>query len=311
MVLHRLLQELGNYVEYLRVHRGYSEHTCMAYERDVVQFLNFMDELLGDDVELEGETPSKLGEQPLFVPTDRRHLNQFLRQLRTKGNKTKTIVRKMSSLKGFYQWLIRQKHINVNPFELMELPKHVRGLPKVLSVADVQKLLNAKDLAWSDKVAVELLYACGLRVSELVNLTLPDVAVEAGYVRCVGKGNKERLVPMGELTQHVVRAYLGQRRQIPLKQIAPEHESLFLLDVTGSPVNRYAVWRLLQQLGKRLGKSISPHTLRHSFATHLLENGADLRVVQELLGHSDISTTQIYTHVSKKHIQQAYQQVFQ
>ncbi|MCA9798024.1 MAG: tyrosine-type recombinase/integrase [Cyanobacteria bacterium HKST-UBA04] len=295
-------QALADYLEYLRAQRGYSEHTCAAYERDVLQFIDFVEADEAASAQSAQQNLFKPGPSP--VPTEeRRVINAFLRHLRKEGAKTRTIVRKVSSLKGFYQWLIRQEAVAVNPFEFIDLPKTMRNLPKVLSVRDVQKLLQSPDLPLSHKVAVELLYACGLRVSELIELRWQDVNLEGGYVRCSGKGNKERLIPVGDVTVALLTQYLTD---MPKRR----SDEPFLVTEGGQAIDRYEVYRLLKGLGQRMGKAISPHTLRHSFATHMLENGADLRVVQELLGHSDISTTQIYTHVSRKHIQKAHDSVF-
>ncbi len=280
---HDLTSSLSHYLEYLELERGYSSHTLQAYERDILEYLDYLDTQPDDKVL-------------------RRIVNGYLRYLREKGNATTTIIRKISSLKGFYGWQVMQRTIMENPFEFLDLPKKMRVLPKVLTVQDVQKLLASPDLDMSQKTALELLYACGLRVSELVGLTMNDISLEGGYVRCVGKGGKERLIPIGEVTLEVLRHYIDQL-SLPI-------EGAFLRRADGKPYTRMDMWRLMKALGGQLGKAISPHTLRHSFATHLLENGADLRVVQELLGHSDISTTQIYTQVSKRHMRSAYHKAF-
>lgn len=285
-MVHQLLQRSSRYLEYLELERGYSSNTLEAYQRDILEYMDFLDT------------------QPQGTPS-RRVVNGYLRALREKRNGTTTIIRKISSLKGFYKWMIIEELVEENPFEFLDLPKRMKSLPKVLSVAEVQQLLDSKDLGLAEKLALELLYACGLRVSELVALAPADISVDAGYVRCIGKGGKERLVPMGELTIALIRVYLQGRA----KDAFPANEPLLRRE-DGKPFSRFDIWRLMKQIGKTLEKSISPHTLRHSFATHLLENGADLRVVQELLGHSDISTTQIYTQVSRRHIRTAYQKAF-
>jgi len=275
-----LLQNLSAYLDYLAVERGYSDHTLAAYQRDILAFLDFSNGL----------------------SVSRREANGYLRYLRQQGNATSTIIRKVSSLKGFYNWLIREERAAENPFAFMDLPRRGKSLPKTLSVREVEKLLSTPDLSLAHKVAVELLYACGLRVTELVTLTPDHVSLGGGYLRCLGKGNKERMIPMGDVTRDLIAVYLTQ---------SPRPADLpLLVQPDGRAFSRYDIWRLLKALGETLGKSISPHTLRHSFATHLLENGADLRVVQELLGHSDISTTQIYTQISRGHMKHAYQSVF-
>lgn len=277
-----MLQNLSAYLDYLAVERGYSPHTLEAYERDILAFLDHC--------------------QAHLSSVSRRDANGYLRQLRQQGNATTTIIRKVSSIKGFYNWLIREDLATENPFAFLDLPRRGKSLPKTLTVREVEKLLQCEALTLTHKVAVELLYACGLRVSELVNLTPGHITLGSGYLRCLGKGNKERMIPMGQVTQALLTTYLTA---VPRPADLP-----LLVQDNGRPFSRYDIWRLMKTLGQKLGKSISPHTLRHSFATHLLENGADLRVVQELLGHSDISTTQIYTQISRNHMKQAYQSVF-
>jgi integrase/recombinase XerD len=229
-------------------------------------------------------------------------VNGYLRMLRDKGNVTTTVIRKISSVKGFYNWLVLENQVEENPFAFIELPRRAKSLPKVLSVSEVESLLDTPDLTLSEKLSLELLYACGLRVTELINLTPASISLEVGYVRCLGKGGKERLIPIGDVTVQWLKAYLSET--------ALPFEEPLLRRSDGTPYTRIDIWRLMKRLGEALGKSISPHTLRHSFATHLLENGADLRVVQELLGHSDIATTQIYTQISRRHIRSAYRKVF-
>lgn len=279
-----MLQNLSAYLDFLAVERGYSDHTLAAYQRDILAFLNHTQV---EDAQ---------------VSVSRREANAYLRHLRQQGNATSTIIRKVSSLKGFYNWLIREERASENPFAFLDLPRRGKSLPKTLTVREVEKLLSAPDLSLAHKVAIELLYACGLRVTELVTLSAEQVSLAGGYLRCLGKGNKERMIPMGDVTRDLLAVYLDQVQRQP--------DQPLLVQPDGRVFSRYDIWRLLKALGETLGKSISPHTLRHSFATHLLENGADLRVVQELLGHSDISTTQIYTQISRGHMKHAYHSVF-
>jgi integrase/recombinase XerD len=279
------IEDLSDYLDYMALERGYAANTLEAYERDVLEYLTFL----------------KIQPSEAF---SRRLVNTYLRELRNKGNVTTTIIRKISSLKGFYNWLIQNNRLQENPFEFLDLPKRMKTLPKVLSVGEVQQLLDCPDLSLNEKVALELLYACGLRVSELTTLLIHQVSLDVGYVRCIGKGGKERLIPLGEITMALIQGFL-----LVSRKNAPSDAPLLCRE-DGKPYTRFDIWRLMKQMGQRLGKTISPHTLRHSFATHLLENGADLRVVQELLGHSDISTTQIYTQISRRHIRSAYKSVF-
>ncbi len=277
---------LSEYINHLAHERGYSQNTLEAYERDIAEFM--------DDFE---RSKGKLSQ------ISSRQMNRFVAQLRQKGNATSTILRKISSIKGFFYWMQRKGYIAKNPLAVLELPKRTKTLPKILSVRDLERLLEHPQLSLRDKVMIELLYACGLRVSELTELTIDQIELSAGYLRCLGKGGKERLIPMGDLSIEILSKYIEQSH---LKGKDP----LLVQDLLKEPLNRREVWRRIKELGELIGKDISPHTFRHSFATHLLENGADLRVVQELLGHSDISTTQIYTQVSKKHIKSAHKSVF-
>jgi integrase/recombinase XerD len=216
-------------------------------------------------------------------------------------------LRKISSIKGFYEYLQVRGLAQENPLALLELPKRRKTLPKVLSVAEVSRLLNCETLGRQDKVIVELLYACGLRVSELAGLRVKAIELSGGYIRVLGKGGKERLIPLGEVSTAIVRQYL---MDTGLKGNDPLLASMRSEGLPKEPINRREIWQRVKGMQGILGRDVSPHTFRHSFATHLLENGADLRVVQELLGHSDISTTQIYTQISKRHVKQMHQNVF-
>jgi integrase/recombinase XerD len=198
--------------------------------------------------------------------------------------------------------------VNDNPLALLELPKRRKTLPKVLTVGEISRLLSSESLCLQDKVIVELLYACGLRVSELVGLPVKAIDLGGGYIRVLGKGGKERLIPLGDVSVMVLKKYLadtGLAGDDPLLAQLAGADALFR-----QPMNRREVWKRVRDMKQILGREVSPHTFRHSFATHLLENGADLRVVQELLGHSDISTTQIYTQISKRHVKLAHRNVF-
>ncbi len=281
---------LSEYIHHLAEERGYSPHTLEAYERDVLDFLSFFD----------------ARKTPLYQ-LNRREVSHYLAHLRKRENATSTILRKMSGLKGFYQWLQEKGYITENPFFLLDLPKQTKLLPKALSVGEVNHLLNS-DLSLQDKVILELLYACGLRVSELVQLRVNALDLSAGFLRVFGKGGKERLVPLGEISVTLLQRYLaitGVNGEDPLLFREMGEAKLFR-----TPMTRKDIWTRVKGFQEILGREVSPHTFRHSFATHLLENGADLRVVQELLGHSDISTTQIYTHISKRHIKQVHHRVF-
>lgn len=292
---------LSEYLNYLAEERGYSDKTLLAYESDIFEFFEYIRTLSSGNA-----TPRPENALPdsecAYLPQSR-DIHQYLIFLRKKKNATATMLRKMSSIRSYYRWLATKRVIHEDPLTWLDLPKRVRSLPKVLSIDEVQRLLAHPDIPPDDKAVIELLYACGLRVSELTALKIKEIDLNAGYVRCLGKGGKERLIPMGEVTVQVLQFYLAKH---------PGALEDFLFRHSGKkPLSRKAVWSKVKAAGHLIGKNISPHSFRHSFATHLLENGADLRVVQELLGHSNISTTQIYTQVSKKHIQAIHRHAFQ
>lgn len=282
---------LSEYLDHLSRERGYSPNTLEAYERDILEFLNYHESC-----------------QVKLYQINRRQVSRYLGELRSRSNATTSILRKISSIKGFYEWMQVKGMLRDNPLSLLELPKRRKTLPKVLSVAEISRLLNSERLSLQDKVIVELLYACGLRVSELTALPVKAIDMSGGYIRVLGKGGKERLIPLGDVSVTVVRKYLsetGLQGDDPLLVTFEGKGSLFK-----TPLNRREVWKRVRDMKEIIGREVSPHTFRHSFATHLLENGADLRVVQELLGHSDISTTQIYTQISKRHVKMAHRNVF-
>jgi integrase/recombinase XerD len=282
---------LSEYLDHLSCERGYASNTLEAYERDILEFLQYHE-----------------NRQVKLYQISRREVSLYLGALRAKNNATTSILRKISSVKGFYEWLQEKGTLRDNPLSLLELPKRRKILPKVLSVSEVTRLLTCDQLCGQDKVIVELLYACGLRVSELATLPVKAVDLDGGYIRVLGKGGKERLIPLGAVSVVVVQKYLaetGLKGDDPLLVRFEGKGSLFKV-----ALNRREIWQRVRDMKHIIGREVSPHTFRHSFATHLLENGADLRVVQELLGHSDISTTQIYTQISKRHVKMAHRNVF-
>jgi integrase/recombinase XerD len=282
---------LSEYLNYLSQERGYSPNTLEAYERDILEFLSYHE-----------------GRKAKLYQITRRAVNQYLGELRNRQNATTSILRKVSSVKGFYEWLQIKGVLKDNPLALLELPKRRTPLPKVLSVGEISRLLNSDALSLQDKTIVELLYACGLRVSELTSLLVKSIDLGGGFLRVFGKGNKERLIPLGDVSIMVVRKYLMETGLQGDDPLFPNLEGAGPLFKT--PLNRRDIWQRVRNMRHIIGREVSPHTFRHSFATHLLENGADLRVVQELLGHSDISTTQIYTQISKRHVKLAHHHVF-
>jgi integrase/recombinase XerD len=233
----------------------------------------------------------------------------YLLHLQTQGKATATIARRLAALKAFYQFLVREKRIKNDPTANLESPKLEKRLPKVLTVSEVERLLGQPDLVQPagirDRAMLELLYATGIRVSELVSLSLADVSLDMGYIKCEGKGSKERIVPLGTIAIRSCREYLQAARA---KLVKERPESALFVNHHGHRLTRQGFWKIVKKYAHdaRVDKEITPHTLRHSFATHLLENGADLRSVQEMLGHADISTTQIYTHVTRGHLKEVY-----
>ena len=279
-----MYQIIGEYLEYLELEKGLSQNTIDAYRRDLE---NFSDCLEVEDIK----------------SVDRFMINTYVRTLREKKFAPTSIIRKVASIRGFFRWVTSVGILEKNPASTLEQPKVPQRLPKVITVKDVEDMLHA-NLTPLEHVVMELLYSCGLRVSELVNLKVNDIDLASKYVRCFGKGSKERIIPIGETAKSVVKEYLPQR-ELVIKKFNLDTKRLLILE-NGRLITRQDVYTFIHNQGKKINKNISPHTLRHSFATHLLENGADLRIVQELLGHSDVSTTQLYTHISKKRLKEVY-----
>lgn len=277
-----MFQIIGEYLEYLELEKGLAQNTLDAYRRDLSEFAKNVDNINS---------------------VNRMTINGFVRTLREKKLAPTSVIRKIASIRGFFKWAYSSGIIKQNPASTLEQPKVPQRLPKVITIKEVEELLH-ENLTPLEHVIMELLYSCGLRVSELVNLKLTDIDLASKYVRCFGKGSKERIIPMGEIAKQVIKEYLPER-DLLLKKYNLSTKRLFILP-NGRLINRQDVYNLIHERGKLIHKNISPHTLRHSFATHLLENGADLRVVQELLGHSDVSTTQLYTHISKKRLKEVY-----
>lgn len=281
------LQILSEYLEYLEVEKGLSQNTLDAYRRDLSAFIDFC---------------ASLGAEEL-TQIQRNHLNSYILDLREKKYSPTSVMRKIASLRGFFKWLCANEICVQNPTLTLEQPKIPRKLPKVMTISEIENILR-ENLTKTQRLIVELLYGCGLRVSELVNLKTNSIDLNANYLRCSGKGSKERLVPVGSKAKEALREYFEQRDFL-VKKHNLDTKNLLIADC-GRFLTRQDVYNFIHEQGKKINKNISPHTLRHSFATHLLENGADLRIVQELLGHSDVSTTQLYTHISKKRLKEVY-----
>lgn len=279
---------LEQFLNYLSLERGLSQNTLDAYRRDLLQFFVFLAQ----------ETMTE------FTQCTRSTLSKYLLYLKQQKLAATSLARKLATLKTFFHYLAREGHIQHDPTLEIERPKVEKYLPKVLSQDEVKKLLEAPKNT-RDRALMELLYSSGLRVTELVRLNQPDINLEEGYVRCFGKGAKERLVPIGQVAVEELSRYITKLR--PKLNRDKKLRAIFLTN-NGQRLTRQDVWRIVKDNSKQAGiaKSISPHTLRHSFATHLLDNGADLRSVQEMLGHSDIATTQLYTHVTKARMKEVY-----
>ncbi|OGB88824.1 site-specific tyrosine recombinase XerD [candidate division WOR-1 bacterium RIFCSPHIGHO2_01_FULL_53_15] len=282
-------EEIKDFIAYLKVERGYSENTTGSYERDLGQF-------------------SKYARGKALAQIDRDVVKNYIDHLNNEGFSAASIERKIACLKSFYKYMIGEGQVRENPTADFKLPKKAKRLPKSLNMTETVRLLNSTrgedHLMIRDAALLELLYATGMRASEIVGLNVSDINFDVSFVRCFGKGSKERVVPVGKTALAAIKRYLGKARaEFPQK----DKEALFI-DKNGERLTRQGLWHIIKRYVKKAGikEKTSPHTLRHSFATHLLEKGADLRSVQEMLGHSDIATTQIYTSVSRERLKKMY-----
>ena len=247
---------------------------------------------------------------------DRYLVLDFLEFLRNEGKSSATIIRMVSSLRKFHQFLRQERMTDNDPMQHIDTPKKTQRLPKTLSIKEVEKIIESPDtndaLGIRDRAILEVMYATGLRVTELITLKLDDLHLSLGLLQTVGKGDKERIIPLGDVAIKWVNLYLEKSRTELLAKNKKDKTNILFLNYKGEGFTRQGIWKNLKVYVTQAGieKEVTPHTLRHSFATHLLENGADLRVVQELLGHADISTTQIYTHISKKRMADVYKTYF-
>ena len=274
---------LRSFLNYLLVDKGLSNNTVKAYEADISSFFQWLD-----------------NEDLKYKNLQEDHVNQYISFLFQRKMRSSSVNRKISSIKSFYIFLVKRNFLKNSPLNDLVTPKQEKYLPESMSEAEVDKLLNSPDVSNKienrDKAMIEMLYATGMRISELVNLKITDVDMKRCVVKVFGKGSKERLVPFGETALDSLRSYLNEREQSSSKEI--------FLSNRGKKMTRVAFWQRVKiyLIRENLKNSISPHTLRHAFATHLLNRGADLRSVQLLLGHSDLSTTQIYTHIAKQRL---------
>jgi len=284
---------IDQFIAFIKVERGLSENTIEAYSRDLLRLTDFLQDKGADDLE----------------KITSLEVHRYLVHLEEQRLSRRSKARMLSALRTFFKFLIRERWLSVNPMEHIESPKMIRTLPGVLSPKEVEALLDAPDTSNSagvrDRAMLEMLYATGMRVSELINVRLLDMNLEVGFVRTMGKGRKERIIPLGETAIRWIKTFLNDERPLVARRI--ETDAVFI-SRRGRSLSRQWFWKTIKQYALKAGisKEISPHMLRHSFATHLLNNGADLRSVQMLLGHADIATTQIYTHVTLERLKEIH-----
>lgn len=290
-------EELNDYLHYLTIERGLSLNTRKSYERDLAQYLHFLEK-------------KKIA---AWQDVDRFIVISYLEKMHGENKAPATVTRMITSLRRFHQFLRQERITDHDPMQHIDTPKKAQKLPSTLSLKEVERLIEApdttKNLGIRDRAILEVMYATGMRVSELIGLKLSDLHLSLGLVQTIGKGDKERIIPLGDYAIQWLERYLDEVRPLLVKDATEVH---VFVNNHGSGLSRQGIWKNLKQLVREAGitKEVTPHTLRHSFATHLLENGADLRTVQELLGHADISTTQIYTHITKKRMTDVYKQHF-
>jgi integrase/recombinase XerD len=284
---------IGAYLDHLRVERRLADHTLESYARDLAALVRFA---AGREVELEA--------------LDRAALEAFVRQQMSAGLAPRSVARSVAAIRGYYRFLVLDRHLEHSPAEDLRPPRAWPALPKSLSLDEVDALIAQPDVSsprgLRDRAMIELLYATGMRVSELISVRGADLHLDAHYLTCVGKGNKERLIPIGEQATDWVVRYQREGRPHLLRARRPSPR--LFLNARGGSLSRVGFWKILKTYGSRakLPGTLSPHVLRHSFATHLLERGADLRAIQMMLGHADLSTTQIYTHVLEARLRVVY-----
>lgn len=286
-----------DYIHFIQVERQLSVNTLASYRRDLESYVNFLQNAEG---------------MANFNHIERTTILRHLEQLRVQGKTSRTIARHISSIRSFHQFLLREKRAESDPTVHLEMPTIEQKLPNILSIEEIEALLTApnrsKPQGIRDLAMLELLYGSGMRISELIALDLADIHLTMGFVRVFGKGGKERIIPLGKSALSTISTYLNNARG-QLQGKYPKTDAFFI-NQRGKRLTRQGCWKLMKEHALKAGiqHELTPHTLRHSFATHLVENGADLRAVQEMLGHADISTTQIYTHISKTRLSEVYKQ---
>jgi integrase/recombinase XerD len=293
-------EEIDSFLNYLTVEKGFSGNTVEAYRNDLHQLAAFAEEEAG-----------KQGLMPTWANFSRQGMLSYMLNLKERNYAPTTVARKVAAARSFFAFLQAEGIIRADPTENMSSPGVGKSLPKPISIGQVRQLLEQPARlntleAKRDKAMLELLYASGMRISELVSLNVEDVNTGEGFVRCFGKGNKERIVPIHDQAARLVKEYIEETRP---KLAHKKDETALFLNPRGERLTRQGFWQKLKEYAKAAGldTQISPHTLRHSFATHMLSGGADLRAVQELLGHANISTTQVYTHLTSEHVRRTYE----
>jgi integrase/recombinase XerD len=285
---------IQNFGVFLRLEKSLSANSIEAYGRDIGKFTSFL-EIRGYEL------------QPGEIELD--HLKEFLAWINELGLSARSQARLVSGIKSFFKYLLLEDEIETDPTSLLEIPRIGRKLPEVLSIEEVDSILSGIDMSKPEgrrnRAMLEVLYSCGLRVSELISLRLSNIYFDKGFIRITGKGNKERLVPVGNTALREIRNYLPDRNSLPL--IEKGHEDILFLNRRGKGLSRVMIFSIIKDLASAAGirKNVSPHTFRHSFATHLIDGGADLRAVQEMLGHESILTTEIYTHLDRHYLRDA------
>ncbi len=286
---------IDEFINFLAVERGLAQNTLLAYRHDLNKYLEFLDEKGVKGID--------------HVTKD--HVTKSMFAQKEHGISTSTICRSLAAIKMFHRFLVRERLAKEDPTNLVDTPKLWKRIPEVLNGDEINAMINAsKGKDWQsirDNAILELFYASGMRVSELSNIKIEDINLEIGYIRCLGKGSKERMIPIGKSAKESIVKYIAG----PRKKLVKENKiSTVFISRLGKKISRQSIWKIIKLYARKAGikKEIKPHTLRHTFATHLLQHGADLRSVQEMLGHSDISTTQIYTHVDKDKLKSVHKE---
>lgn len=288
-------QSIKEFKSYLRIERSLSDNTIDSYLRDIEKLANFSEEKDLNELQI-----------------TKTEVKEFIAEINKEGISARSQSRIISGIKAFYKYLILEDYLKVNPTELIESPKIGMKLPDTVSIEEIDSLISAIDLSHPqgerNRAILEVLYSCGIRVSELTNLKLSNIRFKEGYVKVVGKGNKERFAPIGSSAIKFLNIYLNEIRNH--QDIKKGSEDIVFLNRRGNKLTRVMIFTIIKQLAEKIGmkKKISPHTFRHSFATHLIEGGADLRAIQEMLGHESITTTEIYTHLDREYLREAIMQ---